>query len=343
MLSPKTFLATALGTIILFSASPALAGGGPVEFSLNSQGPKNPGEAYNITLRVYADGSYPTYCQGCWIYLYFKDAQERDMISPASGYTDNDGRMTFQATSTVGGEREIRVSELRYPNGTVRKDVGSYVILRYNYDGSAPVSYSAPTLVYPQDRQTLDLEGAYMFKVNPVSGASGYLFGLFQDGAMIYENYRDTRTLSANGEFALWESNPAHTKFHSGEMKVMIRALINNQWTDAREILIYLKPRNTTQTKPTTSNTTTTAPTTYQITPRTTPNTTSQNIKPNLPVIQPTQTVVVVQDSSASAELEKKVADLQAKLEESQQKQSALENRLENLINWIKSIFPLFK
>lgn len=53
--------------------------------------------------------------------------------------------------------------------------------------------------------------------------------------------------------------------------------------------------------------------------------------------------MVVVQDSSASAELEKKVADLQAKLEESQQKQSALENRLENLINWIKSIFPLFK
>lgn len=110
----------------------------------------------------------------------------------------------------------------------------------------APISISslkAPEMVYPQDGQALDLEGAYMFKVKPITGASGYLFGFFQNGAMIFENQRDNKTLSSDGEFAIWESDPAHVKFQLGTVKVMIRALVNNSWTDAREITITLKPR----------------------------------------------------------------------------------------------------
>lgn len=103
----------------------------------------------------------------------------------------------------------------------------------------------APAMVYPQDRQILDLEGAYMFKITQTPGASGYLFGLFQDGLMVYENYRDTQTLSPNGEFVLRESNPAHARFHAGAVTVMIRGLVNGQWTEAREITIMLRPRST--------------------------------------------------------------------------------------------------
>ncbi|MBI2085978.1 hypothetical protein HYT74_01410 [Candidatus Daviesbacteria bacterium] len=102
---------------------------------------------------------------------------------------------------------------------------------------------SAPEMVYPRNGQTLDLEGAYMFKVKPVAGATGYLFGLFQDGQMIYENYRDTKRLSPDGTFALRENDSNHAKFHTGPVKVMIRAYVNNRWTDAREITITLKPR----------------------------------------------------------------------------------------------------
>lgn len=110
----------------------------------------------------------------------------------------------------------------------------------------APISISslkAPEMVYPQNGQTIDLEGAYMFKVKPVSGASGYLFGFFQNGTQIFENQRDTGQLSKDGEFAIWESDSAHAKFKAGEVKVMIRAYINNKWTDAREITIILKSR----------------------------------------------------------------------------------------------------
>lgn len=167
-----------------------------------------------------------------------------------------------------------------------------------------------------------------MFKVNPVAGASGYLFGLFQDGVMTYENYRDTRTLSSNGEFALWENNPAHAKFHSGDIKVMVRALINNQWTDAREITISLKSRGSSAQR--TPN--------PLFSPR--PTETEKEIPPS---IQPTQRIIVVTDSSASAALQQKIDELQRKVEESQKKQSALEQQLNSIISWLKSVFPFFK
>lgn len=102
---------------------------------------------------------------------------------------------------------------------------------------------NAPEMDYPQNGQTIDLEGAYMFKVKPVTGASGYLFGLFQNNVMVYENLRDGKSLSPNGEFALRENSPFHAKFKAGSIKVMIRALINGQWSNAREITINLKPR----------------------------------------------------------------------------------------------------
>src|SRR5437763_1778065 len=56
---------------------------------------------------------------------------------------------------------------------------------------TSPQTPGAPDMVFPQNNQILDLEGAYMFKVQPVAGASGYLFGLFQDNVMVYENWRD--------------------------------------------------------------------------------------------------------------------------------------------------------
>lgn len=67
---------------------------------------------------------------------------------------------------------------------------------------------------------------------------------------MVYENYRDTQTLSPNGEFALWENNPAHARFKAGKVTVMIRAMVNGRWSDARTITITLKPRISFQIQP---------------------------------------------------------------------------------------------
>lgn len=48
-------------------------------------------------------------------------------------------------------------------------------------------------------------------------------------------------------------------------------------------------------------------------------------------------------EGSGSAEMQKRIDDLQRKLEESQKKQSALEQQLNSIISWLKSVFPFFK
>lgn len=299
----------------------------------------------------------------------------------------------------------------------------------------------APQMVYPADRQELDLEGAYMFKVKPIEGATGYLFALFQDGGVVYDNYRDGKYLSSNGEFALWENNPFHARFHSGEVRVSIRAYINNQWTEAREITIILRPRggNITSTNTNTSTTgNTDKPFLWLLNQQFSPPDRRQigikfgwaggtdgnarynifikrtggpgwekqasgewgpsysfSIKSNeeyyvkvqgcknittncfdsselyLPILatksekvidqptivtnqtavstfappsfKPSQKVVVVTDSSASAALQQRIEELENKLQQSQQRQSALEKQLNMILSWIKSVFPFFK
>lgn len=98
-------------------------------------------------------------------------------------------------------------------------------------------------IVYPVNGQTMDLENSYMLKVKTISKSEGYLFGLFQDGNMVYENLRDGGSLSFDGEFALHPENPFHAKFHEGEVKVQVRVLSRGQWSPPLEIKFYLKPQ----------------------------------------------------------------------------------------------------
>ena len=78
-----------------------------------------------------------------------------------------------------------------------------------------------------------------MFKVTAVPGASGYLFGFFQGGALVWENYRDEATLSGT-EYAIWPGTTGHSRFRAGDADVWVRALVGGRWTDARIITIHL-------------------------------------------------------------------------------------------------------
>ncbi|MCL5746856.1 MAG: hypothetical protein M1277_01060 [Patescibacteria group bacterium] len=334
MLKLKSIIPAVLGGFFLFLlfSTQALAGGGPVSFTVDPNTSLNPGEEYVVHAQVYANGPYPTYCKNCSIHLELKFPQDGDYIAQSSDRTDNNGTVYAKVISRVPGERVILATGIETPDG-VSITSNSYAVL--NYTGtSAWVSpqptntavSSAPEMVYPVDGQTLDLEGAYMFKVKPIAGATGYLFGLFQDGVMTYENYRDTGTLSANGEFALWPDNPAHAKFHTGAVTVMVRALVNNQWTDARQITIYLEPRNGPVTVP--------AGQASSILPA---------VMPVLPTIEPQTKIVVVTDASASAALQKKINNLQKEVNKTKQKQAETESKLNLIISWLKSFFHSFK
>ena len=96
-----------------------------------------------------------------------------------------------------------------------------------------------PEFIYPVDGQVLDYEGSYLFKVKPVPSAEGFLWGFFQNGVMVWENYRDEGILSGD-EYGIHPGTLAHSKFVPGPVEVWVRASIDGQWTDAAVITIHL-------------------------------------------------------------------------------------------------------
>jgi len=99
-----------------------------------------------------------------------------------------------------------------------------------------------PSFDYPVDGQALDYEGAYLFKIIPVNGADGYLWGFFQNNVMVWENLRDEGNLSGV-EYGIIDGSIAHSKFSPGYVEVWVRAGINNEFTEPIIITINLKPR----------------------------------------------------------------------------------------------------
>jgi len=99
-----------------------------------------------------------------------------------------------------------------------------------------------PEFIYPVDGQTLDYEGAYLFKVTVVSAAQGYRFSFFQNDKMSWENLRDAHTLSGV-EYGIGAGTSAHDLFVPGDVQVLVSAQVAGQWTNARTITIHLRPR----------------------------------------------------------------------------------------------------
>lgn len=97
-----------------------------------------------------------------------------------------------------------------------------------------------PIFVYPVDGQTLDYAGDWLFKVEPMAYGQGFLWSFLQNDEMVWENWRDERTLSGN-EYAILEGSVAHNKFIPGSVEVWVRAWENVEWTEARIITIYLE------------------------------------------------------------------------------------------------------
>jgi hypothetical protein len=134
------------------------------------------------------------------------------------------------------------------------KDYHSYLLVANRYSqfpGSSAYRFGfrcassnsgseMPIFVYPVDGQTLDYEGNYLFKVEPMANAQGFLWGFFQNGEGVWENWQDEGTLSGN-EYGILEDSVAHSKFVIGSVEVWVRALINGEWTEPTMIIIYLE------------------------------------------------------------------------------------------------------
>lgn len=96
------------------------------------------------------------------------------------------------------------------------------------------------SFVYPQNGQTLNFEGDYLFKVIPYPNAEGYLWGFFQNGQYVWENMTEEGTLDGP-EYAILSGTEAHNRFRRGAVEVWVRASINENWTEPTIITIYLE------------------------------------------------------------------------------------------------------
>jgi len=98
-----------------------------------------------------------------------------------------------------------------------------------------------PPLVfeYPTDRQVLDYEGDYWFKVHNIAGA-GYLWSFSQNGVVVWENLRDEMGLTAGGGYAILAGSDAHSRFSPGPVEVSVRAQFGDFHSDPVVITIIL-------------------------------------------------------------------------------------------------------
>jgi hypothetical protein len=97
-----------------------------------------------------------------------------------------------------------------------------------------------PVFEYPLDGQVLDYDGWYLFKVQPIPDAQGYLWSFYQGGVLVWENQRDEGSLSSDN-YGISPTSAAHSKFAPGSVQVWVRAKINNEWTGTRIITIILE------------------------------------------------------------------------------------------------------
>ncbi len=97
-----------------------------------------------------------------------------------------------------------------------------------------------PVFEYPQDQQILDYGKDYLLKVAPFKDATGYLWGFFQDGKLIWDNLRDEGTLSGNS-YNILAGSKAHSLINHGELQIWVRGLVDNEYSEAAVITIQLR------------------------------------------------------------------------------------------------------
>lgn len=106
----------------------------------------------------------------------------------------------------------------------------------------APVT--VPTVSSPQSGASWSPGSPVV--IQEVAGATGYLVGFIRARQLIHENYRDENrslatTTGAGGTRVYRVSVAAQNKFTAGLMYIYVRALVNNQWTDAAVVPVTVR------------------------------------------------------------------------------------------------------
>lgn len=310
----KTLGCLFLLTSLIF-VSPVFAGGGPVEFTVDSNQALNPGEQYIVHARVYADGPYPTYCKNCFIKLGLQNPQDADYIAQNSDATNDEGRIYAKVISKVPGNRTIYVSELRNTDGT-RITANSTVLLKYTGESiSTPTPNPTST---PVPQPIILPTGSIYVKVGVqryVEGPKRYVYLSWNkvEGAVKYNVYARLSDMKGYGATIVGTGSLSSEIGINAflDYYVKVDACNSAGCISSSEVFVprMRKSEEGTIVAPSPSTVTTS------------PSPTNSNVE----------------------ELNKKVENLQNQLDQSKKTQNVLEQRINDLINFIKRLFPFFK
>lgn len=103
----------------------------------------------------------------------------------------------------------------------------------------ARAALAGPIFNYPQPGQQLGHAGAFLFQVGAVAGATSYEWSFFQNGAMVWQDWRDEGRYSGR-EYGIGPGTRAHARFGLGPVEVAVRALVGGTWTDSTRQTIFL-------------------------------------------------------------------------------------------------------
>lgn len=99
----------------------------------------------------------------------------------------------------------------------------------YNQQQGCDTLNQTPTFASPSGGQILSYNGSWAFNVWPVGGADGYLWGIWQNGILVWENVRDGGGVNSN---AYTFPNYIRNRLRPGQVTVTVRGRICGSYTN---------------------------------------------------------------------------------------------------------------
>lgn len=124
---------------------------------------------------------------------------------------------------------------------------------------AASSSIAGPTFTFPVNGTAYPSNGPYVFQVQPVNGAIGYLWSFVQGGLIAYQNLAWDGHLSP-ASYTISMGSKAHSLIRAGDLHVWVRALMKDgTWSGTGAVMVRIqgkggphpKPVPTLQPKPT--------------------------------------------------------------------------------------------
>lgn len=100
---------------------------------------------------------------------------------------------------------------------------------------------ASPVFAFPANGTSYPASGPYLFQVQPVNGATGYLWSFAQNGMIVYQNLAWDGHLSP-ASYTISTNSKAHHLIHSGDLHVWVRAQMKDgTWSGTGAVLVRIQ------------------------------------------------------------------------------------------------------